>query len=875
MSGADRETSDRGPRRSGPPEGAPSGTTIARDTSAPAEGGKLDAAAGRRPGGEVSGEAPPWRTLLAVGALSAAILAYELVLMRLFSITGWSSFAAMVISIALLGFGASGTALALLQHRLLPRFEAAFAASAALFALTATLGFAAALRVPFNPLAIVWEPRQLAWLALDYALLVPPFLFGGAALGLAFSRHSAAIGRVYGFDLVGAGVGALGAVALMFALPPTGVLRVVAALGLVAAALPLLRAHRVAAAAAALAALLVALWLPPGLTALQPHVSEYKGLALALRVPDARIVQQRSSPMGLVTVVESPTIPFRHAPGLSLANVQEPPEQLGVFTDADGLSVITRLEGDPAALEYLDQTTAAAPYHMLEDPEVLILGAGGGEPVLLALHHGAPEIDAVELNPDVARLVAEDHAEFAGHLADRPGVALHVDEARSFVERALSEGERYDLVQIPLRSSYGAAAGGAQGLQGDHALTVEAIRDDLRALEPGGLLSATLWVKLPPRDTLKLFATAVEALESSGAADPGDHLALIRGWSTATLVVGRDPLSAAQVAGLKDFAEARSFDVAYYPGMAPEEANRFNVLDRPYFFEAAAALAGPEREAFIRAYKFAIAPATDDRPFFSDFFKWRALPELLSLRAQGGAAMLDMGRLVAWATLAQAVALSVLLILAPLALRRRRFAPGARRGWVAPYFLALGLAFLLVEIAYIERFTLFLGHPLHAVAVVLAGFLAFAGAGSVLAPRLERALGGHAVGAAALGIAAVALGYLLVLPPLFGALITWPDAAKVAVSLALIAPLAALMGMPFPLGIAAAARESGDLVPWAWGINGCASVAAALLASLLATHIGFTGVVAVAVALYLAAPLALPRRAGARRAMSAAGDRRR
>ena len=801
---------------------------------------------------------PGWGTLLAVGALSAAILAYEIVLMQLFSITGWSSFASMIISVALLGFGASGTALTLVQHRLLPRFEAAFGVMAALFAFTAVAGFAVAVRVPFNPLAIVWEPAQFGWLALEYALLIPPFFFGGAGLGLAFSRHAEAIGRVYASDLVGAGVGALGAVGLMFLFSPTDMLRAVAVAGLLAGSLPLL--HRpVAAIALKLAALAVALWLPLGLTALTPHMSEYKGLSTALGVPDARIVAERSSPMGLVTVVESPTVPFRHAPGLSLANTQEPPEQLGVFTDADGLSAITRFSGDLASLDYLDFTTAAAPYHLLEDPDVLILGAGGGEPVLLALREGAARIDAVELNPDLAALVAEDHAEFAGRLFDRPGVALHVDEARSFVERSLDAGRRFDLVQIPLRASYGAATAGLQGPQGGFDLTVEAVEGYLRALEPGGLLSATLWVKLPPRDTVKLFATAVEALEATGAQDPGAHLALLRGWSTATLVVGRDPLSPAQIEALRGFAADRSFDMAWYPGMAPEEANRFNVLERPYYNEAATALLGPEREAFLDTYKFAIAPATDDRPFFHDFFKWRALPELYGLRAQGGAAMLDMGTLIATATLVQAVALSVLLILAPLALRRHGFAPGARRGRVSLYFLVLGLAFLLIEIAFIQRFTLFLGHPLYAVAVVLAGFLAFAGVGSALAPQMERGFGHRAVGVATVGIAAVALGYLAALPPLFAALIAWPDPAKIALSLALIAPLAALMGMPFPLGIRAAAQEDPDLVPWAWGINGCASVAAALLASLLATRIGFSGVVTLAVVLYLAAALALPR----------------
>ena len=805
--------------------------------------------------------APGRGLLAAVAALSAAVLAYEIALMRVFSITGWSSFAAAVISVALLGFGASGTALALLRDRLMPRFRGAFAACSALFALFAVAGAALTLRVPFNPLAVVWEPAQLGWLALEYAALIPPFFFAGAALGLAFSRHAEAIGGVYAADLLGAGAGALGAVGLMSLLPPEGALRAAAALGLAAAVPLLLPSRRALAALTAAVAAGVALWLPPGLLALQPHVSEFKGLPMALSAPDARVVEERSGPLGLVTAVESPTIPFRHAPGLSLANTQEPPEQVAVFTDADALTAITRLEGDLAAVEYLDFTTAAAPYGVLEEPEVLILGAGGGAPVLLALRHDAARVDAVEIDPNVAQLLTGPYADFAGRLFERPGVSLHVAEPRAFVERRLGRGEAgYDLVQIPLGASWGAAAAGAA--QG-HGLTVEALSAYLEALEPGGLLSATLWIKLPPRDAVKLFATAAEALEAIGAEAPGEHLALIRGWSTATLVAGRDPLTPSQVAALRAFAEARSFDLAWLPGMAASEANRFNVLERPYFHEAAAAILGPERDAFLDAYKFAVAPATDDRPFFGDFFLWRSLPELLSLRSQGGAAMLDMGTLVTAATLAIATTLSVLLILAPLALRRGRFAPGARRGRVLAYFLALGLAFLLVEIAFIERFTLFLGHPIHAVATALAGFLAFAGLGSALAPRLDRALGGRAIGAAALAIAAVAAIYLLALPVLFERAIAWPVAAKITLSLALIAPLAIPMGMPFPLGLRRAGRESPELVPWAWGVNGCASVASALLAALLARSVGFSGVVALAGAIYLAAPLALPRRTGA------------
>ena len=796
--------------------------------------------------------------LFAVALISAAILAFEVLLMRIYAIVGWHHFAYMMISIALLGFGASGTALALLGSRLVPRFQAAFAGCAVLFGIAAIASVALALRLPFNPLAIVWERAQLLWLGLAYAALLPPFFFGATALGLAFTRFPQAIGRLYACDLVGAGLGALGVVGLLFVLTPEATLRCVSALGLAGAALALWppgRAPRGGTLGLGAVAALVALWLPPGWTALRPHISEYKGLPMALSAPDARIVDERSSPLGLIDVVESPTIPFRHAPGLSLNNLIEPPEQRGVFTDADALSAITRFDGDTGPLGYLDYTTSAAPYHLLPAPETLILGAGAGEQVLLAILHGAPKIVAVELNAQIVGLVRGAFADFAGGIYDRPEVEVRIGEARSAVRRS---GERHDLIQIPLLYSFGAAAAGTQSLHENYSYTVEAMADYLAALKPGGILSVTLWLKLPPRDSIKLFATAVEALRREGAADPGARLAMLRSWSTTTLLVKNGAFAPEEIAALRDFAMARSFDLAWAPGLEPAETNRFNVLDRPYLYEAATALLGPDPRAFLESYKFAVAPATDDRPYFYDFFKWRFLPELLGLGPQGAAALLDMGYLILAATLIQAAALSAALILAPLALRRRRLGGVLAKARVAGYFLALGLGFLFLEIAFIQRFILFLGHPLYAVAVVLAGFLVFAGIGSAIAPWLDARVGGRArpIAVAAVAIAAVASAYLMALPPLFRALIGVPDAGKIAITLALIAPLALPMGIPFPLGIVRVARVSGDLVPWAWGINGCASVVAAILATLLAIHLGFTTVVLIAVALYLAAPLA-------------------
>ena len=791
--------------------------------------------------------------LLAVGLVAAGVLAYEVLLARLFSIVQWYHFAYMVISIALLGYGASGTFLALLRGRLEARAPAAFAAFAALFGISAVACFGLAERLPFNALELIWDPRQLLWLGALYAILIVPFFCGAVCIGLALACFADPVGRIYRADLLGAGLGALGLLGLLFLVMPSRALELVGALGLLAAALvsfstPGARLRALACAAAAVA---MALALPSAWTALE--LSPYKGLSQALRVPGAVVEVERSSPLGLLSAARSPQIPFRHAPGLSLNNLSEPAAQIGVFTDGEGLSPITAFDGDLEPLAYLDFTTAALPYHLLDRPEVLVLGAGGGAHVLLALYHDARRIEAVELNPQLVELVRERYADFAGNLYDRPEVRVRIGEARGFVA---ASDDRYELIQIPLLDAFAAAAAGTVSLNASFVYTIEAFETYLEHLAPGGYLAITRWLKLPPRDAAKLFLTALRALERHGVAEPARQLALIRSWETTTLLVKNGPLTVADTEAIRAFADARSFDLAYYPGMPATEANRYNLLQEPYFFEAAQALIESPEE-FLARYKFDLRPATDDRPYFFDFFRWRALPELWTVSAQSGGALLDWGYLILAATLVQAALLSLVLVLLPLWLGVETRPSGGR--WrIALYFGAIGLAFLFVEIASIQRFTLFLAHPLYAIGVVLAGFLLFAGLGSGAAPGLEQRLAGRGIGALALAIGAIvvlAIVYILALPPVFAALAGLPDLAKILLSLALIAPLAFFMGMPFPLALARLRADAPRLVPWAWAINGCASVLSAILATLLAMTFGTRAVVFVAAALYVGAGL--------------------
>ncbi|MGZ8982800.1 MAG: spermidine synthase [Methylotenera sp.] len=797
---------------------------------------------------------PPLAALVLV---SAGALTYEILLTRLFSIIQWHHFAYMMISLAMLGYGVSGTLLTLLRERLLPNYGMVFALCAAAFGISAMGAFLLAQQLPFNPLEIFWDARQPFYLLMLYLLLTVPFLFSASCIGLTFMRHGAASHRVYSYDLLGAASGCLLTVLLLFLLPPMAALRAVSLLGLAGAALAVWHFNlrpRLVLPLLAVTALAITTILPSAWT--QLRISSYKSLSQTLLMPGTRVVAERSSPLGLLTVVESPRIPFRHAPGLSLNAAQEPPPQLGIFTDGDALSALTRFDGRLEPLAYLDQTTSALPYHLLRQPHVLVLGAGAGSGVLQALVNHAPQVEAVDIDARMVDLVRSRFANFSGNLYQRPEVTIHVAEARSFVE---ASDARYDLIQVELMDAFGATSSGLYGLSESYLYTVEGLQSYLRHLKPGGMLALTRWITLPPRDLLKLTATAISAQEREGVTLPGKRLALIRGWQTGTLLVKNGEFTPGEIAEIRAFSKARSFDVEWLQGLAREESNHYNVLDQPYFFDGIQALANTQKQDFIERYKFDIRPSTDDRPYFFHFFRWQALPEILSLHARGGLSLLELGYPILLATLLQAVLASTALILLPLWLGLRgnsgmRAAPGKLATF--SYFTLIGFAFIFIEITFIQKFTLYLGNPLYAMAGVLYAILLFASMGSRNAPRMLGWLHGKgfpAVNLLAAGIALMVLLNLLASTLLMQFGVGLPAIVRVIVVMALIAPLAFLMGMPFPAGMARLDAAAPAMLPWAWGVNACATVVGAAVAALLALHLGFNGVATLAVLLYLSA----------------------
>jgi hypothetical protein len=792
--------------------------------------------------------------LTPVFLVSAAAIAYEILLVRLLSIIQWHHFAWMIISLALLGYGLSGTVIALARRWLEPRFDLAFSTSALLFSISMIACFLLGQMLPFNALEIVWNPGQFIYLGLLYLVFMVPFGFAACCIGLAFTCRSQQVGNIYFADLVGAGCGALVLIAVLFILPPQQVLVVLSATALAASA-GFMWSRKLRPSPAGwsirvgqLAWLLILVALFPA-DRIELKISEFKGLSQALQVTGARELAESSSPLGQLTVVESPVVPFRHVPGLSMRSGQVPPEQLAVFTDGDGISAITRVEASPEEMNWLGDVPPALPYILLEAPKVLILGAGAGSDVLMALHHGADQVDAVELNPQMVELLRSRYAAYSGRLFEYERVSVHISEARGFVTRS---DRNYDLIQVGLLDSFAVSGSGVQSLNESYLYTVEAMQTYLEHLEPGGMLSITRWLKIPPRDSLKLVATLLEAMRLNGAARPERQLAVIRSWNTVTLLARNGEFTGEEISTIREFARQKSFDTAWYASMPPDQANRFNRLDQPWLYQGITALTGEHAARFMNDYKFQIGPATDDRPYFFHFFKWRVLGEVLELRKRGGASLVEWGYLVLTATLVQSLLLGLMLILLPLFLAKHDW-PDTEGGRMGAYFFLLGLAFLFVEMAFIQKFILFLSHPLYSVAVVLAGFLVFAGLGSHYSADLALAFekrGRSAVRVAVLGIVLLVLTYLVILPWLFARFMGESDVLRILITLATIAPLAFCMGLPFPLGLRYASSHAPAFIPWAWGINGFASVISATLATLLAIELGFTAVLLMALVLY-------------------------
>jgi hypothetical protein len=759
----------------------------------------------------VSGRAP-LRAVVAVGLVAGSTLALQVLLTRIFSAALFYHFAFFAISLALLGTGAGAILLYLRPgwverpspERALARWTAAY--GALLLVVPALL-----VRLDYSFDRFEVDLDFSLTLALAALLAALPFLAAGVTIALAIKTWVAGVARVYAFDLAGAGLGALAIVPLLWVVDaPT----LVVALGVAAGVAALLFAGP-APAERALAAVVtatgVALVLLSSLTALY----ELPGPFDFTREP----VAERWTPISRA--------------------VAYPPGTRGgdaiVSYDQDVAPVPGHRPGEPLPdWRRLGLGPQSIGYELSGPGRTLVIGGGGGRDVYNALSSGQRQVDVIELNRAIRDMVDEDLARWSGRPFELPGVSVAIGDGRSTLA---ARDTLYDQVHIGFTNTLTAGSGSAYALSENNLYTVEAFDEYLDHLRPGGLLSVSRLYRFAGDEVLRATVLALTALERRGVEEPERHVVVMLGRDTlnaffGTVLVGRDPFSAGQLDRVAELAPERTLGVVFGPGSPPRREWR-----------GLAAADSPEE--FCESYPVDVCAPTDDRPFFLNPVR---LSDLGEEQPAGSTFISRTPFVVLLVALAILAALSGLAFVLPLLLAR-----AAERPPVASltFFAAIGVGFLVLEVALIQRFVLFLGFPTYALSVVLFALLLFTGTGALLSARLRDARRGlvAALSAATVLIVAAAFG----LQPLLRALIELPFAGRVAIAIVLLAPAGLLLGTAMPVGLGRLSALYPAGVPWAWGINGVTSVLASVLAVFVAINWGFTVTTLLAAACYAVA----------------------
>lgn len=755
------------------------------------------------------------RAYLVMALAAGAVLLYEIAITRLLSVVLWYHFAFLSVSLAMLGLGVPGVWYALRPPR------------------DSSLGPVLAAAGAAIPASIVWivhpvgppgTSRGVTILAFALAILIPFLLLGGAVCRLLIAARGRRIGRMYAADLAGATLGACLVVPLLDAIPTPKLLAAIGFLPLLAAFLADRRRRFVPCVLAAAVAVTL-YWGEPYRLRYNKSYGE-SGLG---------VLYEKWTPVARLTVFPgimwSRDAGVKFGWGLGSRFRGGAIDQLWVDQDGSAGTPITRFAGDLGQLDHLFYDVTSVAFQLRPPRTVCIVGAGGGRDILTALEAGARNVDAVELNRHMIDVVSDVFGDYSSDPYHLPGVVAVASEGRSFLTRTK---RRYGLIQIALIDSWAATTAGAYALSENYLYTVEAFRLFLARLTDTGMVSVSRWTSGRHQlEGARLALLARQALASAGLEEPLGHLAVVRGGQVATALLSVEPFSGTLLARLDAVAKERGFVRLWPPVPGSPEPLVAHVLT-----------AGP---GALTRMGFHLAPPTDETPFFFQNVRAlsrvdRALLDRFSVNER--AAVLPRFLVLAISVLTLALFFSPFL----LAGRIER-GQGFWRG--SGYFLAIGLGFMLIEIPLLQKFILYVGHPSYATPVVLGTLLCGSGVGSFVAGAVSPAT----LSRWRLAVPGAAALECWALPAVFASTLGWSFAARVGVSLGLVAPLGFVLGFAFPTGMI---RFGDTNRAWYWALNGAASVLANVAALALAAYVGLTHVIWAGVACYLAACLALP-----------------
>lgn len=776
--------------------------------------------------------------------LAMAILSLEVALTRVFSFIMYHHFTYLVISVAMLGFGAAGTYLTVRNPNADSSGSREFLGKmAGLFGLTIITAIVFIPRIHFYPLDVYFykDYSNVLSLLIIILLTAAPFFFGGACIAYIISSAGKDINRIYFADLVGAAAGCLLVIVLINWIGAIVACFVAAAIALLVASIVTTRRRTIH---------FVVLLLVVA-----------SGFAVARKNPLPLYVPRHKQMFGKEHLVESikwdvtarldvtkPVDVYYSFGGALSRNYTDPPQKVRlIYQDATALTGIIQPTSTPKETPSLGYYLQGVPYKIRPNADALVIGCGGGPDILIALYHGSRKVVGVDINPKMIDLLNE-HSTFANGVFQRDDVELIAAEGRHFLSR---DQRKFDVIQLSGVDTSAAQAAGAYALSENFIYTVEAFSQYFEHLNEDGIVNFS---RPPGWQTLKIVTTWLETLQRKQLPEPQKHIIVLNGngqyrtkikgswiiedeegpWSQT--LVKQSPFTAKEVKTLTRWTEKLGFEVIYDP-----YTRRDSEYERLILADA------QQRRFLIDEYSHNIKPCSDDRPFYFQYYRWSDLLHM-NLLKKGGVHP-PMALMIMFASLIIVAALSTVFIICPLHRHSPVAKPGGRAG-IFVYFAALGLGFILLEIALLQKLTVFLGGPAYSMSITLFTILLTSGIGSFLSRNWSaRPFRLLAIVIPVLVIAVIVelglLGYAI--PRLM--YLSHPLRALAAVGM--IAPLGLLMGMPFPAGLRHVDRYRPELNPWAWGINACATVMGAVLCILISASLGFNTVLLFGAAVYL------------------------
>jgi hypothetical protein len=792
------------------------------------------------------------RIMVAIALVSFASLLLELGLTRLFSVVLFYHFAFLAISVALLGLGAGGV-FAHVKRDFLEQWTSRELGSR-LCAINAVLTLVVLEIVLHLPISLELTPGNFAKLTVLYLASAVPFFFTGLLFSVVFARETKGIGSIYAADLFGGALACMAIVPLLNVIGGPNAILFSALMMAVAAALWAKRNFGKIVSGALVTGFVLLI------------AANYSGKLVDIVYAKG---MRRDQPWML----------FAKWNAISRVEVDKVGESKYIVIDADASTAIMNVDpknwdvdgvlrpkdnGNPPTLGYnwKKDLMAAAPAVanvLRPNGKFAIIGPGGGVDVLRAVANGSKDVTGIEINPIIANTIMRgNHADYSYHLYERPEVHMNVADGRSWIRNSK---DQYDVIQMTLVDTWASTAAGAFALSENNLYTVEAFEEYFQHLKPDGMIAITRWEFKEPREALRVVSQGMEALHRLGVQDPRRNFIIVSDGELnvdgrpVLVLAKRSEFTSVEIAAVTaHIAQNANMKALYLPEAAPQSYASLFKLSQHYA-PATSQMFGwlitsNDPSAFANAYWFNVAPVYDKNPFF--FFTLKTRDVIKNVLAGTGKGMdwrINLGVTVLFMVLAISIVAVLAFLILPLALHRTN----APRGPTSRlfYFIAVGLGFILVEIALIQRFVLFLGHPTYALTVVVFLMLLSSGAGSFISRKWLKQT--SSVRIPLLAIAAGIIAYVFVLPVALSSLIGLDFGLKLLISAVMIVPLGFAMGMPFPTGLRALSELNDNRVEWAWAMNAAASVLGSVSAMIIAIHFGLNMTLLCGSMAYLAA----------------------